>query len=371
MKGDKNIEEIFRSTLEGHESPVDPGLWQGISQSISTGVASGSASAGTSLLGKLGLFKVAGIVLGTLGVGAIALTVLDNDEPVVSEPTEIAENVETVEEQVSTDPTVESSLAESQKGTTSEIEENNDAFIAAELESEIEPIESVENHSDSHSSSEDTPPLADENSVTSNEEILPVESEAIIEDQNQAEKDSPAEEDIIYAELRPSFTIEKTRSDKLVYQFNAAVNKDTEYQWDFGDGNYSVGRSVVHEFEVAGDYSVQLTLVRNEEITSRIMEVKAYMDPVLIIPDIFTPNSDFLNQNFDPMAQSENVTIEKIMIYDSNNQLVFNGDGENYLWNGQKPDGSGCDEGTYLYAIQFIGDNGEIINKAGTVYLKR
>ena len=65
--------------------------------------------------------------------------------------------------------------------------------------------------------------------------------------------------------LKPAFTMTPSaavENQNVVFDASASApaNGITEYRWNFGDGETKTGRSVVHDFALAGTYGVTLTI---------------------------------------------------------------------------------------------------------------
>lgn len=92
----------------------------------------------------------------------------------------------------------------------------------------------------------------------------------------------------------------------------------------------------------------------------------------LFIPNVFSPNSDNLNDELRPegegLDQFQRVIVR---IYSaSTDQLVFSANSLE-SWDGRDPSGQLCPDGYYFYALEAIGPDGRTITKGQTVRLFR
>jgi gliding motility-associated-like protein len=88
--------------------------------------------------------------------------------------------------------------------------------------------------------------------------------------------------------------------------------------------------------------------------------------PEIEIPYVFSPNEDGINEFIGPVVKGD-VKIEHYKIYNRWGQTVFDGGGNNILWDG-KFNGTKQPQGTYVYTIEyFIG--GKKIVKTGALTL--
>ena len=81
----------------------------------------------------------------------------------------------------------------------------------------------------------------------------------------------------------------------------------------------------------------------------------------IYIPNAFSPNNDGINDCF--KIYSENLEIHKILIYNVQGKLIYKNDNLVDCWNGNN-----CDEGVYVYQIEFSSNKGKEI-KTGSVSL--
>ena len=123
-----------------------------------------------------------------------------------------------------------------------------------------------------------------------------------------------------------------------------------------------------------GQTLVQYRISAQKEITSgqvtkcysNIAEVSP--SPALYIPNSFTPNGDGLNETFQIMGQGHK--IHEFLIYNRDGKLVFSGSNGNYSWDGSFC-GKICQEGAYLYIIEYEISGNFISQAVGSVNLLR
>ena len=87
----------------------------------------------------------------------------------------------------------------------------------------------------------------------------------------------------------------------------------------------------------------------------------------LYIPNSFTPNSDGMNDSWQPYYY--NITIESVSIFNRWGEKVFEGK-ENSSWNGTY-NNKLCPQGVYAYTLKYKGTNGNILQKTGVIALIR
>jgi gliding motility-associated-like protein len=127
------------------------------------------------------------------------------------------------------------------------------------------------------------------------------------------------------------------------------------YSWNYGNGlNYVTttlsDTSTNTTYTAAGTYTVILTAVNSIGCVSRdtaiIIVTESYS---IIIPNIFTPNGDGLNDNY--MVKSEGVTAMTLEIYDRWGLQMFDSSTINAPWDGKTKAGKEAPDGTYFYII--------------------
>ena len=91
-------------------------------------------------------------------------------------------------------------------------------------------------------------------------------------------------------------------------------------------------------------------------------------DKVLIIPNVFTPNGDGVNDTFS--IRDTCFTINSIAIYNRWGVKVFETAQTNNYWDGRTTSGEPCSDGTYYYVIAVKGIQGTEIKK-GFIQLVR
>ncbi|MFK7971860.1 MAG: PKD domain-containing protein [Bacteroidia bacterium] len=155
-----------------------------------------------------------------------------------------------------------------------------------------------------------------------------------------------------------SFTAEPDPGmNNILYLPNAEVqflnqsDNATEYLWDFGDGNYSREESPVYAYQEVGTYDVILTASDNKGCTSTdslgTFDVRI---PGLLIPNVFTPNSDGRNDRF--VVQYEGGENFQVTVFDRWGKQYFETNNPNNYWQGTTTNGNDASEGVYFYTVR-------------------
>jgi len=88
-----------------------------------------------------------------------------------------------------------------------------------------------------------------------------------------------------------------------------------------------------------------------------------------IVPNVFTPNNDGINDDF--VIPAQQMTAYSIMVYDRWGKVVYKSDNPLVYWNGLDANGQLVSDGTYYYVIKAQCGNGTSFNKKGFVQVLR
>lgn len=122
----------------------------------------------------------------------------------------------------------------------------------------------------------------------------------------------------------------------------------SEWNWDFGDGTTSTDSMPYHTYNEIGTYDITL-IVRSglECLDTLVLPVDVVEG--LIVPNVFTPNNDGWNDEFD--VRTSAVGPFKIEIYNRWGNIVFETTSPQISWDGTTAAGVQASAGTYFYVI--------------------
>ena len=159
----------------------------------------------------------------------------------------------------------------------------------------------------------------------------------------------------------------------LTVNFDNNSLNATSYNWYFGNGaqvnsNNTSGQQYV--YTSPGEYLVVLTASNGScaDTDSLLIVVNPLPDPIVVIPNIFTPNGDNNNDTFFltvSYVKSVKVTIvnrwgDKMCIYD----------GVQAYWDGTV-NGNIASDGVYFFTYEIEGINGKVLTGQGNIQLIR
>jgi gliding motility-associated-like protein len=143
------------------------------------------------------------------------------------------------------------------------------------------------------------------------------------------------------------------------------------YQWTFGDNNTSTNANPSDTYNNGGSYSV--TLIVTDPVSGCMdtvsMLIKVDDDVIVIIPNIFSPNFDNINDVFTTTIRGAKSA--EGVIFNRWGQLIYSWDSMNANWDGKMINGNEATDGTYFYLIKVTSLKGEVKQYNGPLTLVR
>jgi gliding motility-associated-like protein len=159
--------------------------------------------------------------------------------------------------------------------------------------------------------------------------------------------------------LNPTWEVLPQAPDTLYMPYAVLNAKDTTPNivsrlWRFGDGFTSTDSVVRHQYELAGQYQVQLLLTDRDGCTyETATSTYTILKPILDVPNVFTPNGDGIADEWS-VLNTNNRPI-KVGVFDRVGRLWYRVQNQPILWNGQDANGIPAPEGVYFYVIETDG----------------
>jgi gliding motility-associated-like protein len=127
-----------------------------------------------------------------------------------------------------------------------------------------------------------------------------------------------------------------------------------QWLWEFGDGGISTDQNPVYRFRSQGKYIVTLVASDGRGCEQRISKGPFHIFmPEFIVPNVFTPNGDGINDVFKVEYTGDEQY--RIQIYDRWGVKYFESYNKQQHWDGLDLNGRQSAEGTYYYNIQLGG----------------
>jgi gliding motility-associated-like protein len=157
----------------------------------------------------------------------------------------------------------------------------------------------------------------------------------------------------------------------LTVEFSNSTSTAGSYLWDFGDGNTSADANPAHTYTEPGSYTVLMIATNSLGCTdtARFEFIVVENKSSLVIPNVFTPNGDGLNETFS--FQEEGIATINVIIFNRWGREVYSWSATGKGWDGKSTDGNELPEGVYLYVVKASGVDGKTYDESGTVQLIR
>lgn len=155
---------------------------------------------------------------------------------------------------------------------------------------------------------------------------------------------------------------------KTIAFSNTTLGTDSFY-WDFGDSKYSFERSPIHKYDTTGNLTVSLIANRGTDCsdTTLLNFNLIDVDPAKrVVPNVFTPNGDNINDVFKISGGNVSCAIQKMSIYNRWGKLLHEiSNTDVWEWDGR----IGTEivpPGVYFYSI--IGKGFEDVGMVNVIY---
>ncbi len=135
---------------------------------------------------------------------------------------------------------------------------------------------------------------------------------------------------------------------------STGVTATDNFNWAFGDNTGSTVINPNHIFNTEATYTVILTVTDAESgcMDTAAVIIKVEDDLTVIVPNVFTPNGDGVNDQFH--INIKGAKTAEGFIYNRWGQLLFSWDALNASWDGIAADGNKCPDATYFYLIKVV-----------------
>lgn len=153
----------------------------------------------------------------------------------------------------------------------------------------------------------------------------------------------------------------------VVFTGTASVNA-TGYTWNMGNGTASTQPNPSATYTAAGTYVVTMMATGLGGCWDTTAAIVIIDQPtVIVIPNIFSPNGDGINDDF--LIFNTGLSSLQCEIFNRWGQFMFTLDAPQAVWDGKTPNGSDASEGTYYYILKAVGVDGKKYEKEGPLTL--
>ncbi|MDC0644169.1 gliding motility-associated C-terminal domain-containing protein [Crocinitomicaceae bacterium] len=303
------IKDLFRDKLQSHEVMPSKAVWSNVSSSL------GHSAASASGLGASSILKIAAVVVGVSTVGVVSYLYMNNEDSNSKSNKKIVLQDEVLDEPVSSE-----TISVPQNTDSKEPVKDN----VTEIISEGEISDNVIRESQP------------ESFIT--QEILPVSPSFVNQANLEVQETSDVVESVpeVISEL-PTTSLEQITPSS---QENIA--------------------------EVAQDAQDEIVSVETPVEDS---EISNPFEEVIVLPNIFTPNGDRVNDVF--MIEMTEKLEFQIIVLNAKNQTVFKSNDANFEWDGTMLNGEPAPAGNYLYYFSAKDLNGKDVTKSSMLKIQR
>jgi gliding motility-associated-like protein len=144
----------------------------------------------------------------------------------------------------------------------------------------------------------------------------------------------------------------------------------TNYNWNFGiNTGTSTQTNPAYTYTATGTYTVILVAIKGNCSDTATQTITVDVTDVLIIPNIFSPNGDAINDEF--FITSSGINMLNCDIYNRWGELLYTLKAPNQAWDGRTPNGGSAPDGTYFYILQATSIDGKEYKRNGPLTLVR
>jgi gliding motility-associated-like protein len=358
---DQALKDLLSDKVSGWSAPVDPGLWAGVQSGIS---GAGAAGSGAAVKGFAAGKWIAAAIIGAGVVGGSVWLLSDSD---------MAQNANKPAALNQPDAVFEAEKADAELSSSPVETNSNDAVTAFNSTGTSVSTPSDVTLSSSHSTiiestSSQTVQTPGPKSDRGNSEDKMVNA---ANHQSDGMAQIAAEQAVTPNSVKAGFVVLPDSDDLMTFAFTPSAAEDNHH-WNFGDGSTSGQSAPAHSYSEPGEYTVTHTVTNDSGISvSEKMTIRAYPQGKLILPNIFSPNGDGVNDVYDVLTLSENLTIAAVVVASAKGEIVYEFSENRPFWDGNDLFGNPCPEGTYFVSATATDWAGEIIRQTGTIRLKR
>jgi gliding motility-associated-like protein len=156
-------------------------------------------------------------------------------------------------------------------------------------------------------------------------------------------------------------------------QFVNATTGAATYYWNFGDNTAAADTSLLYDpsytYYNVGPDTVYLVVTSVEGCRDSVANILEVIDHDAIVPNVFTPNGDGVNDLF--YIKGFNLSDFKCEILNRWGKKVYEWSNYREGWNGKDSNGNTLNEGTYYYLLTYTSAEAKALTRKGFVELIR
>ncbi|HYG16511.1 MAG TPA: PKD domain-containing protein, partial [Bacteroidia bacterium] len=183
------------------------------------------------------------------------------------------------------------------------------------------------------------------------------------------------EQTVEVSKVKAGFIVENV--EKAIFKFTNTSEGATQYSWFFGDGKEGSNMaSPVYAYTSldAAEYKVKLIAISEngcvDSFSQRVKQTYTYEDVKPIIPNVFSPNGDGINDRYDIGIRNEE--LYHLEILDRSGNKVFESFSKENTWDGKNIfTGEECPADAYMMVFVYKIKGFEEKRVTGAVSIKR
>ena len=313
MSAKDPIKDLFRDKLQSHEVMPSKAVWSSVSSSL------GHSAASTAGVGSASFLKVAAIVVGVSAASVAGFLFLSSDE---SEPIKAIEKTVLQEKDLDESISSETKDSDLQESASPEIMLSQSESLSSE---KVISNESIQDSQPEIITANESLPVSTPSESQANELIVEEPSVEVLPQENyvstQIPSNIPAEQVVDDVEVIAPISEDPSQDESLV------------------------------------------------ETSDEIQETVIVLEEEILLPNIFTPNGDRVNDVFE--IKMEDKQEFQIVILNQQNQPVFKSSDAHFKWDGTMLNGQPAPSGTYLYYFSAKDMNGKDVTESSLLTIQR
>ncbi|MEM7105431.1 MAG: PKD domain-containing protein [Bacteroidota bacterium] len=156
-------------------------------------------------------------------------------------------------------------------------------------------------------------------------------------------------------------------------QFTDESQLISQWEWDFGNGDFALQQNPFYSYPDTGVYVVTLVVTQLggcQDSTSQLVDVEPLF--TYYLPNAFTPNEDGVNDGFRGAGITYTLSQFEMTIWNRWGELVFQTNDPEEAWNGRRNNNGRLSPlGVYVYQVNLTSGRGERHEYKGFVTLVR
>ena len=151
-----------------------------------------------------------------------------------------------------------------------------------------------------------------------------------------------------------AFKVNFEPTDTLYEEFELSdtINSAYTFNWSGDVGPVSIANvhQAIYQYDAPGAYEIVLTIIEDATGETYIATDTAYIQDLIHVPNVFTPNDDNINDFF--IVRANGIDPIEIFIYSKTGTLVYKDTSPVIVWDGRNSSGSLVSPGVYYYILK-------------------